>query len=143
MIESCRVIAHVGKHRLTPGGAQAGNVTRVFGLARSGDWPEFAQESQAAMPQAVTIHLALDLRLHGADLGFDLIGALQKHGKLIDCVALQGVEADAVDLAQGLVAMDADQTTTDDPAGLSADFREMRAFVRCWAEPNSYECGTI
>lgn len=32
LIESCRVIAHIGKHCLTPGGAQAGNAAPVFGL---------------------------------------------------------------------------------------------------------------
>jgi hypothetical protein len=76
------------------------------------------------MLQALTIHLALDLRLRGADLGFDLIGALQKRGKLVDCVALLRDEPDAVDLAQGLVAMAADQMTTDDPAGLFCRFQK-------------------
>jgi glycerophosphoryl diester phosphodiesterase len=93
--------------------------TGQIGLARAGSWPEFVQESLAAMPQARTIYLALELPFLAADQGFDLIGAFQRGGRLVDCFTLQGDEPDAADLARRLVTLGADQITTDDPAGLA------------------------
>ena len=87
-------------------------------LARAGDWAGFVRESLAAMPDAGTIYLAMDLPVQAADQGFDLIGAFQRQGRLVDCFTLVGDEPDAAALALGLVDLGADQITTDDPERL-------------------------
>lgn len=87
-------------------------------LARNGNWPAFVDEAIRAMPRATTTYLALDLPLLAARQGFDLIGAFQRRGRLVDCFTLVGDEPDALKTARQLALLGADQITTDDPAGL-------------------------
>jgi glycerophosphoryl diester phosphodiesterase len=94
-------------------------------LAMADDWTGFVRETLAAMPEAGTIYLALDLPLRAADQGFDLIKAFQQHRKRVDCFTLVGDEAEAAQIARRLVELGTDQITTDDPKGLISAFADI------------------
>jgi glycerophosphoryl diester phosphodiesterase len=61
----------------------------------------------------------------GADAaGFDLIAAFQAEGREVDAYTIRRADAAGVAAARALVALGADQVTTDDPEGLGAALAE-------------------
>lgn len=90
----------------------------VVDLARSGDFGAFAATALAAAPDAAMIYLDLRLPLLAAGQGADLIAPFRRAGKRVDCYTLPATTADIAAIARQLLALGADQITTDDPEGL-------------------------
>jgi glycerophosphoryl diester phosphodiesterase len=85
----------------------------------SRDFAGFVSEAVAASPHAELIYLEHRLVLGADDLGFDLIAAFHAAGRRVDAYTLQRADAVSVATAQRLLALKADQITTDDPEGLA------------------------
>ena len=66
------------------------------------------------------IYLDHRLVLWAADLGFDLVAAFHAAGRTIDAYTLNETNPTTVAQAELLLALEVDQITTDDPAGLEA-----------------------
>lgn len=92
----------------------------VVDLARSGDFAGFAATALAAAPEAAMIYLDLRLPLLAATQGADLIAPFHAAGKRVDCYTLPATTPEIVAIARQLIALGADQITTDDPEGLAA-----------------------
>ena len=69
------------------------------------------------------IYLDLRLPIMAAGAGADLIAPFHGAGKQVDCYTLPATTAEIVDIAAQLIALGADQITTDDPEGLAAALR--------------------
>lgn len=91
----------------------------VVDLARTGDFDGFAATALAAAPDAAMIYLDLRLPLLAAGQGSDLIALFHRAGKRVDCYTLPATTPDIAAMALQLVALGADQITTDDPEGLA------------------------
>jgi glycerophosphoryl diester phosphodiesterase len=88
-------------------------------VTASRDFAGFVADALAASPQAELIYLEHRLVLGAADLGFDLIAAFHAAGLRVDAYTIQRATGEGLALAQRLVALKADQITTDDPEGLA------------------------
>lgn len=90
----------------------------VLELARTARFAAFADTALAAMPEAAMIYLDLRLPLLAAEHGADLIAPFHAAGKRVDCYTLPRTTPGIADIAARLIALGADQITTDDPEGL-------------------------
>jgi glycerophosphoryl diester phosphodiesterase len=88
-------------------------------LARTGDFDGFAATALAAAPDAAMIYLDLRLPLLAAVQGADLIAPFHRAGKRLDCYTLPATTSATAAIARKLIALGADQITTDDPEGLA------------------------
>jgi len=89
-------------------------------LKDSRDYAGFTADALAAVPGAEWIYLDHELVLFAADDGADLIAPFQAAGRRVDCYTIRRADAAGVDRARRLLALRADQITTDDPDGLLA-----------------------
>jgi glycerophosphoryl diester phosphodiesterase len=92
----------------------------VVDLARSGAFDAFAAKALAAAPDAAMIYLDLRLPLLAAGQGADLIAPFHAAGKRVDCYTLPATTPEIAAIARQLIALGADQITTDDAEGLAA-----------------------
>jgi glycerophosphoryl diester phosphodiesterase len=84
------------------------------------DFLGFVATALADSPAAEMIYLHYRLVFFAEDNGFDLIGAFHAAGKRVDAYTINRADAEGLAAAERLVAMKADQITTDDPEGLAA-----------------------
>lgn len=89
-------------------------------LKASGDFARWIAEALAAAPGAELIYLAHEIVVAADEAGTDLIGLVHAQGRRVDAYTLQRVTPESLRLAARLVALKADQITTDDPEGLHA-----------------------
>ncbi len=94
-----------------------GTMERVMENGRYGDFVAGALETA---PDARMFYLHYELVLAAADAGFDMIAAFHAAGKTLDAWTIKGSDAESLALAERLVALKADQITTDDADGLFA-----------------------
>ena len=92
-------------------------------LMASRDYGAFVREAVAAAPKSELDYLAYELVLEADRDGFDLIGAFHDHGRRIDAYTIRRVDADTLPIVERLLALRADQITTDDPEGMAAALR--------------------
>jgi glycerophosphoryl diester phosphodiesterase len=89
-------------------------------LKASGDFAGWIAEALAAAPGAELIYLAHEIVTAADDAAIDLIGLVHAQGRRVDAYTIQRVTPESLRLAARLVALKADQITTDDPEGLAA-----------------------
>lgn len=89
-------------------------------LRASGDFAGWIAEALAAAPGAELIYLAHEIVVAADDAGVDLIALVHAQGRRVDAYTIQRVTSESLRLAARLVALKADQITTDDPEGLAA-----------------------
>jgi glycerophosphoryl diester phosphodiesterase len=89
-------------------------------LRASGDFAGWIAEALAAAPDAELIYLAHEIVIAADDAGTDLIGLVHASGRRVDAYTIRRVTPDSLRLVARLVALKADQITTDDPEGLAA-----------------------
>jgi glycerophosphoryl diester phosphodiesterase len=89
-------------------------------LKASGDFAGWIAEALAAAPDAELIYLAHEIVTAADDAGIDLIGLVQAAHRRVDVYTIRRVTPEGLRLAVRLVALKADQITTDDPEGLHA-----------------------
>jgi glycerophosphoryl diester phosphodiesterase len=89
-------------------------------LRASGDFAGWIAEALAAAPDAELIYLAHEIVIAADDAGTDLIGLVHASGRRVDAYTIRRVTPDGLRLVARLVALKADQITTDDPEGLAA-----------------------
>jgi len=90
----------------------------VSGLRTHADFTASAAEALATAPGATMICLEIPLVLAAEKAGVDLIAACHAAGKRVYAYTLQRAEGAALPALRRLLALGADQITTDDPVGL-------------------------
>lgn len=90
----------------------------VAALTGSGAFSDFVAEALATSPHAEMIYLHHRLVLAADAMGFDLIEAFHQAGKAVDAYTINHATADSMPDVLRLLALRADQITTDDPVGL-------------------------
>jgi len=89
-------------------------------LQTAEDFARFTDAAIAASGTMAMIYLAYPLVLKADANGFDMIGAFHDAGKRVDAWTLNTMHPDAVASLSRLVALRADQITTDEPLRLAA-----------------------
>lgn len=89
-------------------------------LKADGDFAAFIAAGLQASPRAEMIYLDYRLVLEADRAGFDIIGAVHAAGKRVDAWTIQAANAESKPKVERLLALRADQITTDDPEGLLA-----------------------
>lgn len=89
-------------------------------LMQTHDFEGFVREAVAASPQAEMIYLYHGLVLEADRLGFDIIAAFQDAGRRVDAYTINRANETSRPIVERLLALRADQITTDDPEGLLA-----------------------
>lgn len=89
-------------------------------LRESCDFVGFVAGALAASPRAEMIYLEHKLVLFANAAGFDLIGAFHEAGRRVDAYTINEPRPEVLSDILRLLALKADQITTDDPAGLEA-----------------------
>lgn len=89
-------------------------------LMESHDFEGFVTGALFASPRAEMIYLHHKLVLFADFAGFDLIGAFHAAGRRIDTYTINHATRDVLPDLLRLLALKANQITTDDPAGLDA-----------------------
>ncbi len=87
-------------------------------LMESRDFEGFVATALAASPRAEMIYLHHKLVLFADSMGFDLINAFHAEGRRIDAYTINKAIPGVVPDVLRLLALKADQITTDDPVGL-------------------------
>lgn len=93
------------------------NVAR---LRQTGDFATFVADALAASPDAEMIYLAWEIVIEADKAGFDMVGAFHAGNRRIDCWTIKASDPASVATVERLLALRADQITTDDPEGLCA-----------------------
>ncbi|WP_086999167.1 glycerophosphodiester phosphodiesterase [Rhizobium sullae] len=89
-------------------------------LMESRDFGGFVETALAASPRAKMIYLDHELVLFADAAGYDLIGAFHRIGRRVDTYTITAAVPEALPKILRLLALKADQITTDDPVGLEA-----------------------
>lgn len=89
-------------------------------LQATGDFATFVAGALAASPLAEMIYLDYGLVLAADDAGFDVIDAFHAAGKRVDAWTIRMATEESRPKVERLLALRADQITTDDPEGLLA-----------------------
>lgn len=89
-------------------------------LAKTRDFAGFVAGAIADSPKAEMIYLAYPMILQADEAGFDIIGAMHAAGRRVDAYTLRNADPGSIAIAEHLLALKADQITTDDPEGLAA-----------------------
>ena len=84
------------------------------------NYPRFITEALDAAPEADFIYLHHEIVLAADRAGFDMIGAVHEAGRKVDAWTIQSVDFQSLSKVERLLALKADQITTDDPEGLAA-----------------------
>lgn len=88
-------------------------------LQATGDFAGWIGAALTTAPRASLIYIAHEIVSAAADAGFDLIGAVHAAGRRVDAYTIQRVTPASLALVRRLLALKADQITTDDPEGLA------------------------
>jgi len=91
-------------------------------LRRTGDFAGWIANALTTAPRATLIYLAHDIVLAADDAGCDIIGAVQAAGRRVDAYTIRRVTPASLAIVDRLLALLADQITTDDPEGLCAAY---------------------
>jgi len=94
------------------------------GLRETGDFAGWIGAALDTAPRAEMIYLAHEIIMAADDAGSDLIGLVHAAGRRVDAYTIQRVTPESLALVRRLVALKADQITTDDPEGLCAAMTE-------------------
>ena len=86
----------------------------------NGTLQAFVDDAVAAMPGSHMIYLYWEIVTAAADAGFDIVGAFHAAGKRIDAWTIREASPATRPVVERLLALKADQITTDDPEGLLA-----------------------
>ena len=89
-------------------------------LEASGDFAGWIGRALAAAPEAELIYLAQEIVLAADASGVDLVGLVHSQGRRVDAYTIRSVTPESLRTVGRLVALRADQITTDDPEGLAA-----------------------
>ena len=89
-------------------------------LMESRDFEGFGKLHSRPRREAQMIYLHHKLVLFASSEGFDLVGAFHAAGRRIDAYTINYATPEVVPDVLRLLALKADQITTDDPAGLGA-----------------------
>jgi glycerophosphoryl diester phosphodiesterase len=89
-------------------------------LRRSGDFSGWISAALAASPGAELLYLAHEIVAAADEAGVDLIGLVHAEGRRVDAYTIQRVTPESLRLVARLIALKADQITTDDAEGLCA-----------------------
>jgi glycerophosphoryl diester phosphodiesterase len=92
----------------------------IAALQRTHDFAGFVADALAASPKAEMIYLAWELVIELDRAGFDIIAALHDADKRVDAWTIKAADDASLLVVQRLLALGADQITTDDPEGLAA-----------------------
>lgn len=92
-------------------------------LMVSRDFAGFTERAVGRVPRAKMAYLEYGLVLAAADLGFDIIAAFHAAGKTVDAYTIRSADPEGTAIARRLMALKADQITTDDPVGLDLETR--------------------
>jgi glycerophosphoryl diester phosphodiesterase len=87
-------------------------------LRASRDYRGFVAAALADAPEAALIYLDHRLILAAQADGFGLIAAFRAAGRAVDAYTIRRADAEGLAAARALLALGADQITTDDPEGL-------------------------
>ena len=87
-------------------------------LMETCDFVGFVAGALRAVPRAQMIYLDRYLVLFADQAGYDLIGAFQGAGRLVDAYTINSAVPSALPGVKRLLELKADQITTDDPVGL-------------------------
>jgi glycerophosphoryl diester phosphodiesterase len=87
-------------------------------LMENRDFAGFVAGALEASPKATMIYLHHKLVLFADAAGFDMIGAFHQAGRTIDAYTINRAIPDVLPDVRRLLALKADQITTDDPVGL-------------------------
>jgi glycerophosphoryl diester phosphodiesterase len=86
----------------------------------TGDFASFVVTAIADSLDAEMIYLAYEAVLAADTAGYDLIGAFHRHDRRIDAYTIKTADEATRPIVERLLALKADQITTDDPEGLAA-----------------------
>lgn len=89
-------------------------------LQADGDFARFISEALEAAPNAKIIYLNYEIVLAADRAGVDMIGAVHADGKRVDAWTIREINDLTLPQVRRLLALKADQITTDDPEGLLA-----------------------
>lgn len=92
----------------------------VANLRQTGDFATFVADALAASPAAEMIYLAWEIVIEADKAGYDMIGAFHADNRRVDCWTIKASDPASVATVERLLALRADQITTDDPEGLVA-----------------------
>ncbi|TCU39192.1 glycerophosphodiester phosphodiesterase [Rhizobium azibense] len=87
-------------------------------LIESRDFAGFVERALKASPRARMFYLYYDLVLFADAAGYDLIGAFHRAGRRVDAYTITAAVPEVLPKVRRLLALKADQITTDDPVGL-------------------------
>jgi glycerophosphoryl diester phosphodiesterase len=90
-------------------------------LRASGDFAGWIEAARAAAPGAELIYLAHEIVTAADNAGVDLIDLVHTAGRRVDAYTIQQVTPASLALVRRLVALRADQITTDDAERLYAE----------------------
>ncbi len=93
-------------------------------LQRNRDFSGFVADALAASPKAEMIYLSWELVIELDRAGFDIIAAFHAAGKRVDTWTIKAADDANVAAVNRLLALGADQITTDDPEGLASRLAE-------------------
>ncbi|MAM11225.1 MAG: glycerophosphodiester phosphodiesterase [Rhizobiaceae bacterium] len=91
-------------------------------VMENGRYVDFVAEALQTAPDARMFYLHYELVLAAADAGFDMIAAFHDAGKTVDAWTIRVADAAGLAHAEKVLALKADQITTDDADGLFAAF---------------------
>ena len=86
----------------------------------AGNLQGFVDDALAAAPAADFIYLDWRIVTYSADAGFDIVTAFHNANKRVDAWTIKAADDASLLVVQRLLALGADQITTDDPEGLAA-----------------------
>ena len=90
-------------------------------LRASGDFAGWIGTALDAAPGAELIYLAHEIVIAADDAGVDLIGLVHAAGRRVDAYTIRQVTPESLAIVRRLVALKADQITTDDAERLCAE----------------------
>ena len=92
----------------------------IAALRQSRDYAGFVTDAVNASPDAEMIYLAWELVIELDKAGYDVIGAFHAAAKRVDVWTIRVADETTRPIVERLLALGADQITTDDPEGLAA-----------------------
>ncbi|WP_316861814.1 glycerophosphodiester phosphodiesterase family protein [uncultured Cohaesibacter sp.] len=94
----------------------------VLAVLESGDFAGLVRDTLETAPWASMIYLEYQFVLAADRAGFDMIGAFHDAGKQVDAWTIRTIDESTCPQIERLLALKADQITTDDPDAFYAHF---------------------
>ena len=89
-------------------------------LATKADFADFVEMTVNSAPEASIIYLHHPIILNAIAAGFDVVGAIHRHGREVDAWTLKLEQPDLAGILKRLMSVRVDQITTGDPLALEA-----------------------